>query len=697
MFALSVVASPAFVGAKATDYKAGIDVRPADGKEIKNLVGFVFEDLNRDGKYQKKHEPGIPDVMVSDGNNVVLTDAQGMYQLPLPNAEDEARGITIFVTKPAGYEVPVDRDNVPQFSYVHKPDGSPLNVRGEPFRFGGLDPTGPLPWRINFPLIKGENKYRFKIVVSGDTQAYSNTELGYLRDTLARELAGMKDELEAVIIEGDVMGDDLSLYPRFKQIMSVAGSPQYYVPGNHDLDFDAATDAHSFDTFRREWGPEYYSFDIGDVHFVVLDDVKYPCTPDEDNLDGLHGDGNQCDTPDTNPTYNGVLTQRHLSWLRNDLALVPKDKLIVFNMHIPIYAFINQNFARQMMDNVRELYEILGCPIAKDGDDVLAGCERPVLALSGHTHTNEQIRPGETFEGWDATLDSGKLPPGRAVGASPCPQIIVGAAAGSWWSGDFSAAGVPESWQRLGAPRGYYIFEFEGNTYKDTFKATGKPIEQQMSVDLLTPAFREWFKTLSEWRKTNPAADAKPPVNINDLPDTKLVPKAELGETSLSVNVWNGSRDSVVYVQFDDRFPIFMERVQRGEGENMLETLDPFALKRQMQIARHALVSGSGNPRVQSFELFRGENRCPAPDLEGDPRRCTPRPDDPFFWTVQSNHIWQVKLPDDLAVGMHMAKVGTRDVHGKRYEDILTFEVVEQRLDQETEALFQSDFFEVLP
>ncbi len=75
-------------------------------------------------------------------------------------------------------------------------------------------------------------------------------------------------------------------------------------------------------------------------------------------------------------------TSRSFFTTTSDLAHVPMDKLIVLNMHIPIYAFIDQNFARQMMDNARQLCEILGCPTANDGEDVMAGCERHVLVLS---------------------------------------------------------------------------------------------------------------------------------------------------------------------------------------------------------------------------------------------------------------------------------------------------------------------------
>jgi C terminal of Calcineurin-like phosphoesterase len=110
---------------------------------------------------------------------------------------------------------------------------------------------------------------------------------------------------------------------------------------------------------------------------------------------------------------------------------------------------------------------------------------------------------------------------------------------------------VPETWQRSGGPRGYVLLEFQGNTYEDTFKATGIDTGRQMSIDLLTPEFDEWFETIAAWRNANPTSDAPSPVNINDLPDTKQVTIDELSEIFLSANVWNGSKDSVVRVSFD--------------------------------------------------------------------------------------------------------------------------------------------------
>jgi hypothetical protein len=672
MLAMGSVAIPGLVSAKATHYRGSVDVRPAaSNQEVRAVRGTVFEDVNRDGRYNRG-EPGIPDVLVSDGKHVVKTDAEGKYRLPRPTPAEEAKGISIFITKPAGYELPVDEDNMPQFFYVHKPHGSPLNVRGEPFRFGGLEPTGPLPRQINFPLIKGVNKYRFKVAISGDTQPYSNVEVGYVRDTLARELAGMND-VEAVIIEGDVMGDDLGLYPRFKKIMSTAGSPVYFVGGNHDLDFDAPSDDHSFDTFRREWGPEYYSFDIGEVHFVVLDNVRYPCD-ETDNADGLH------EFCLESPTYNGVISPRQMRWLKNDLAHVPEDKLIVFNSHIPFQTYIDQNASKHQTDNILEVYDLLGYGPSDYP-------QRPALALSGHTHTLEQIRPGESYPGWSTALGD------RSPGAPPFPQIVTGAAAGSWWSGDFTDNGIPMSYQRLGGPRGYLLLEFEGNTYKDVFKATGKSSDKQMSVSMLSPTFVDWSETLIEWLQT-PAEERSetPPVNINDLPDTKIVTTDELADTYLIANVWNGSLDSKVYVQIDGGNPIFLERTEPGDGEisdddvdadGFVDIPDPFALERQLQVARYAFQSESGNERAQGFELYQASQFGPA----------DPQPLSEGLLTRRSMHLWKAKLPEDLEHGVHVAKVVTYDMHGNRYEEVLNFEVMDER----PAPYFRTELFEVRP
>jgi hypothetical protein len=608
------------------------------------LSGRVFLDHDRDGRLSTG-ESGVDDVVVSNGREVVRTNSDGEYSLPV---YEQQGGTTVFITKPAAYDVPLDALNVPQFSYHYIPQGSP------PLRFGGLPASGPLPSAVNFPLAPAECKEQFKALISGDTQPYSNNEIGYVRDTLVRDMvADGTDDLEFLIIEGDILGDDLGLYPRMKEVLQPTNLPVYWVPGNHDLDADAPSDANSFDTFRREWGPAYYSFDIGKVHFVVLDDVRYPCTA-EDNADGLHA---FCEGD--NPAYTGALSTEHMEWLANDLAATPKDKLVVLNMHIPLVSYIDNGSSQHQVHNTSEIYGLL------------AG--RPSLALSGHTHTLEQIRPGELFAGWQTTFS-------EPLGPSPMPQIVTGATCGGWWSGDFDDQGIPQAWDRVGSPRGHLVFEFDGNRYRDRFRATGKPRERQMSLSFLSPTFTAWYDALATWLAA--PAETRPsltPVGINDLPDPSIITASDVvGGTDLVVNVWNGSRDSRVLVEFDrNGEALTLERVQPGNGEDFIEYLDPFALERQLSVLRYAVRSDSGDARAQGFELFRGSR------FTSDPQPTT------TGLTTTSNHVWRVRLPE-LKPGAHTARVKTVDAHGQVFQEVIAFEIRAER----PPAYFRSEVFE---
>ena len=85
----------------------------------------------------------------------------------------------------------------------------------------------------------------------------------------------------------------------------------------------------------------------------------------------------------------------------NDLAHVPKEKLLVISAHIPFVTYTDATAQKHQVDNLDELYAIVG--------------DRPALGLSGHTHTTEQIVPGEHFHGWQEKHGRrpGAVPPDR--------------------------------------------------------------------------------------------------------------------------------------------------------------------------------------------------------------------------------------------------------------------------------------------
>lgn len=103
-----------------------INMAQVCGQESKTITGIVFHDKNNNSMFDAG-EPGIGDVVVSNGTAVVLTDATGRYEIEL---KEEA---IIFVIKPGNFNYPVNEYNLPQFYYNHKPDGSPgLKYAGVP-------------------------------------------------------------------------------------------------------------------------------------------------------------------------------------------------------------------------------------------------------------------------------------------------------------------------------------------------------------------------------------------------------------------------------------------------------------------------------------------------------------------------------------------------------------------------------------
>lgn len=590
--------------------------------------GTVFLDANRNAQLDEG-ESGVEGVQVSNGREVVLTGADGTYELP---AYDD---MNLFITKPAGHDVPLSEQMVPQFYYVHKVEGSP------PLRFGGIEPTGPLPAEINFPLIEGGDDTAWELIVFGDTQPYSNREVNYVRDTAGRLLQERDlSETEALIFMGDVMGDDLSLFPRFKALMAVGETPQYYVAGNHDIDFDAESDQHSFDTFRREWGPEYYSFDIGGVHFVVLDNVRYPCN-------GV--DEHPFCNPAEEPTYNGVVHDRQMEWLAADLANVPEDRLIVLNAHIPFQTFTDNTAAKHQTDNFAEIAEIVG--------------ERPALALAGHTHTTENMPEGTGYEGWEENT---------GLAEAPFRLIVTGAVSGTWWQGDRGTDGIPHATQRLGSPRGYYVFEFDGPDYVETYHAFDRPEDEQMHASFNTPTYREWAERLFAFVEAygEPSA-VTPPVTRNDLADMWTLTTEDLeGGTWAVVNVWGGSPETEVAVRVNEGEPIEASLTQPGEGEAKLrgaEWSDPHAVLLQATQSDMAVHSTEGGQETAGYEAFRGERFFGEPGPFGS-----------GSLTDNSQHLWRADLPADLPLGVHTLTVEMTDRHGRTFTRDYPFEVAEE-------------------
>ena len=404
VFIMLVFRNPGFVWAKSHQAK-----------------GIVFEDVNRNGRFDSG-EKGLANVLVSNQVEVVKTDKDGRYRLPLHKEET-----VIFVIKPAAYEVPLNDDNLPQFYYVHQPKGSPV------LKYGGVEPTGKLPSSVNFPLYRTTEADTFDVVVFADPQPRDMREIDYIRDDVVAELVGSKAAFGLTL--GDVMYNDLSLYDRYNSIVAQIGIPFYNVPGNHDMNFDAEDDRYSLETFKRHYGPVYYAFEYGKVSFIVLDTVEW-LGKSESGRDH----------------YQGKIGEQQMQWVKNYLRYIPPERLIVFGMHIPFYFAGNAGKHVNVVDR-NDLYALV-----KD---------RPhLLALAGHLHMLEQD---------SLTTDSAQT-------GNSFPEIICAAVCGSWWSGPKDERGIPTSDQRDGTPNGYHIFHFTGNQFTQRFKAAGRGAAYQIRI-----------------------------------------------------------------------------------------------------------------------------------------------------------------------------------------------------------------------
>ncbi|NBE94466.1 phosphoesterase [Nonomuraea sp. KC401] len=581
-----------------TAYRGHVEVvRTPDGPADPSvLTGIVFDDRDRDSVHDR-HERGLRDVVVSNGRDVVTTDSRGRYRLPVYD------NMTVFITQPAGYQVPVDASNVAQFHYNHLPEGSPE------LRYGGIAPTGALPNAVNFPVVRSaRTKTREQhCVIAGDLQPYNKTEIGYARKGAMADLAKRHDYQGCgTLFIGDVVGDDLSLYPDVKELTSLTNGPARFLPGNHDLDFDAETAEHSFDTFRAQLAPAYYSYDVGEVHVVALNTVRYPCTPDVDNADGLRP---QCDDPAGKAAYNGRLSEDQLTWLERDLATVDRGKLIVVASHISLLNWADEGSPIHNVDQVRKVHELL------DG--------RKAVAVSGHSHSIENMKTGDLAQGWRDLF---------GVEGLPFPHITAGAISGDWYSGELTDEGYPVAVGRDGGMPGLLTLDIRGSSFKERYTVTGKSDRVQTQLGLNSPAYREWYAARQAWNEDHQG-------EAPELGDPNVVDRDDLnGRTWLTTNFWMGSTGSTVKVSIDHGPAREATRTQELRGEDQLvgpEWSDPHAVARQ---------------------------------LVGDASIAD-----------RSMHLWRFELPADLAEGEHRARVTATDSYGRKFTDELRFTVAEQR------------------
>jgi hypothetical protein len=357
--------------------------------EVRSDLLRIRGRVQRDGR-------GLAGAVLSDGLRTTATDADGRFEL----VSDPGQS-WLSLSLPRGCRIPTRPTGT---ALLHRP------IRGPGSQMDAL-----------FELESAPDGEHHTFLALADPQTETPAEMdrvhGETVPDVQATVAGLDVPVFGVSV-GDIMFDHLELYPDYERAVAAMGIPFFQVVGNHDLDQDARTDEGSTATFQSRFGPARYSFNMGEVHYVVMDDVLW------------HGAG-----------FIGYLSADALDWLAADLALVEAGRTVVVFVHIPVLPTIH----------LRREEPTPGVSVSVTNRQALYRLLEPYEAhvVSGHTHEAEHHRHGGLYE------------------------HVNGAVCGAWWSGDICYDG---------APNGYTVYEARGSELRWRYKATGRAAAHQMRV-----------------------------------------------------------------------------------------------------------------------------------------------------------------------------------------------------------------------
>lgn len=365
---------------------------------------------------------GVENVVVSDGAEVTVTNEKGIYQL-----KSAKKWGYVFISVPSGYEVP-SIGVLPQF---HR----------------ALKNSADVVERADFKLEKVDGQDSYKIFMLGDMHLANRTgdlgQFAQFTSDLTDYMTRHKGEKMYALTLGD-MTWDLYWYSNsyyFPQYLNTVNSQIknlqiFHTMGNHDNDFQTRSDYDAAVKYVDQICPTYYSFNIGKVHYVVMDDI------DCSSYDGS-----------TSRNYVESLSAEQLDWLAKDLSYVAKTTPVVVAMHAQVFYPTTSGFKIDHDPvNTLRLFDIL------DG--------YTVRFVTGHTHKLFNVTP-------DAPI----------VDGHNFREYNSGSVCASWWWSGNLTPGIHIGTD--GTPGGYGIWDVTGTDFQCLYKSTGWPEEYQFrSYDL---------------------------------------------------------------------------------------------------------------------------------------------------------------------------------------------------------------------
>ena len=365
---------------------------------------------------------GVENVVVSDGAEVTVTNEKGIYQL-----KSAKKWGYVFISVPSGYEVP-SVGVLPQFHCALKNSADVVE-------------------RADFKLEKVDGQDSYKIFMLGDMHLANRTgdlgQFAQFTSDLTDYMTRHKGEKMYALTLGD-MTWDLYWYSNsyyFPQYLNTINSQIknlqiFHTMGNHDNDFQTRSDYDAAVKYVDQICPTYYSFNIGKVHYVVMDDID-------------------CSSYDGTKSRNYVksLSAEQLDWLAKDLSHVAKTTPVVVAMHAQVFYPTTSGFKIDHDQvNTLRLFDIL------DG--------YTVRFVTGHTHKLFNVTP-------DAPI----------VDGHNFREYNSGSVCASWWWSGNLTPGIHIGTD--GTPGGYGIWDVTGTDFQCLYKSTGWPEEYQFrSYDL---------------------------------------------------------------------------------------------------------------------------------------------------------------------------------------------------------------------
>lgn len=406
---LSMVAFVACSKGEPEDPDPGIDIPIEEGTTV---CGRVY--------YGTAKTP-VPGVVVTDGVLFTQTDSEGIYQL-----KSAKKNSLVYISVPAYYTVK-----------------TMTTASTQPKFYEQLTKDANTAEQHDFVLTKDSGQATHTRIVFGDIHIYELASCNQFYKCAAK----INKELKSGVLKkpfgltlGDMTWDWFWYANNYKipnyleQINKISGLQVFCTVGNHDHDMkykgqwwnskkellETGEDWTCEIPYRKLQGPTCYSCNIGNVHYISMDDAL--------TIDDGTGtkDGRGCELGFTKTDYE---------WLVKDMSYVPSDRTVVMSVHIP---FTNKSGSLKTPSTTYGGKYTLAQMLAP-----FKGRTGKFLLLSAHTH--------QQYNTEDVDVSGFKLTEWNATGVC-----------GNFWYSSEKGMNISSD----GAPGGYRIIEFNGNDIK---------------------------------------------------------------------------------------------------------------------------------------------------------------------------------------------------------------------------------------